>query len=129
MPQAYKLINILQKLFAVRAGLPCRIHWLVCGWLLLVAPPTLADVVKPALVEISISTDGTYKVELRASIEALLTGINARYRDTREAPNGAAYDELRILEADELAAAFAPFKADLTTSIRLEFDGSQHRWP
>ncbi len=123
MRQAYKLINILHTLFALRASVPWCIYWLVCGWLLLVAPATLADVVKPALVEISISTDGTYKVELRASIEALLTGINARYRDTREAPNGAAYDELRVLEADELATAFEPFKADLITAIRLEFDG------
>ena len=37
-----------------------------------------ADVVKPALVEISVFSDGTYDVELRTSLEALLTGINAR---------------------------------------------------
>ena len=30
--------------------------------------------IKPALVEISISTEGTYSIELRASLEALLTG-------------------------------------------------------
>ncbi|MDH3934654.1 MAG: hypothetical protein OEU62_05765, partial [Gammaproteobacteria bacterium] len=47
--------------------------------------PALADVVKPALVEISVNTDGTYRIEVRASIEALLTGINSRYKDTREA--------------------------------------------
>ena len=76
MPQAYKLINILQKLSALRASLPrCR-RWLVCGWLLLVAPPILADVVKPALVEISISTDGTYKVELN--------GLEATYNVTKK---------------------------------------------
>jgi hydrogenase/urease accessory protein HupE len=94
-----------------------------CLWLLLMAAPALADVVKPALVEISVSTDGTYRIELRASIEAMLTGINARYRDTREAPNAAAYDELRVLQADELGKAFEPFKALLTEAIRLEFDG------
>ena len=29
-----------------------------------------------------------------------MTGINARYRDTREAPNAQAYDDLRVLQAD-----------------------------
>ncbi|MBT8116980.1 MAG: HupE/UreJ family protein [Gammaproteobacteria bacterium] len=108
---------------ASRPGKRCPARWVVCCWLLLVAGSALADVVKPALVEISVSTDGTYRVELRASVEALLTGINARYRDTREAPNAAAYDELRVLEADQLGAAFEPFQARLTEEIRLEFDG------
>ena len=72
------------------------------------ATPVWADVVKPALVEISINTDGTYHIEVRASLEALLTGINARYRNTQDAPNAAAYDELREMPADELAIAFKP---------------------
>ena len=92
-------------------------------WLLLLAMPAMADVVKPALVEISVSTDGTYTIELRASLEALLTGINARYRNTQDAPNAAAYDELRVLEADALGKAFAPFRQRLTDEIRLSFDG------
>ncbi|MGB5258963.1 MAG: HupE/UreJ family protein [Gammaproteobacteria bacterium] len=87
------------------------------------AGPVPADVVKPALVEISVSTDGTYSIELRASIEAMLTGINTRYRDTREAPNAAAYDELRVLQAAALGKAFEPFKPRLAEAIRLEFDG------
>ena len=46
------------------------------------AVPALADIVKPALVEISVYSEGRYRIEIRASIEALLTGINARYQDT-----------------------------------------------
>lgn len=106
--------------------LPARKQWTRCfaglGLLLCLAPAT-ADVVKPALVEINVSTDGTYSIELRASLEALLTGINARYRNTQDAPNATAYDELRVLEADELARAFEPFKTRLTKAIRLSFDG------
>ena len=56
-----------------------------------------ADVVKPALVEISVFSDGTYDVELRTSIEALLTGINARYKNTQEAPNAEEYDHFRTI--------------------------------
>ena len=82
----------------------------------------LADVVKPALVEISVNTNGTYRIEVRASIEALLTGINSRYKDTREAPNAAAYDELRVMEPADLATAFKPFEAEFTHLVELDFD-------
>jgi len=98
------------------------------GFMLLViwlyATSTLADVVKPALVEISVNTSGTYRVEVRASIEALLTGINARYKDTRESPSAQAYDDLRVLQSDQLAAAFEPFEAEFTRQVELVFDGN-----
>lgn len=82
-----------------------------------------ADIVKPALIEISVNTNGTYQIEIRASIEALLTGINTRYRNTQEAPNAAAYDELRVLQAVELQRAFEPFRDTFTRSVQLLFDG------
>ena len=98
------------------------------GFLLLIiwlsTTTTLADVVKPALIEISINTNGTYRVEVRASVEALLTGINARYKNTRDSPNAQAYDELRVLRADELAAAFKPFETEFTRQVELGFDGN-----
>ena len=65
--------------------------WRVCAAVLL-AEAAAADVVKPALVEISVHREGHVEVALRVSIEALLTGINGRYRNTRDAPNAAAYD-------------------------------------
>ena len=85
-------------------------------------PAARADVVKPALIEISIDARGTYRVEIRASIEALLTGINSRYRNTREAPNAKAYDALRVLQADDLQRAFEPFKQRFTEEVQLLFD-------
>ena len=85
----------------------------------------LADVVKPALVEISVNTNGTYRIEVRASIEALLTGINSRYKDTREAPNAAAYDELRVMKPADLAKAFKPFEAEFTNLVELDFDAER----
>ena len=91
--------------------------------LLLPAPQLLADIVKPALVEISVNTNGTYRVEVRASIEAMLTGINARYKNTRDAPNAAAYDELRVLQADALEEAFRPFRSGFIREVELVFDG------
>ena len=95
----------------------------LCLLVLLPSDPVRADVVKPALVEISVHADGHCTVELRASLEALLTGINARYRNTQDAPNAADYDALRVLSAADLRQAFEPFHARLTREIRLLFDG------
>ena len=108
--------NALQR--TLKTGLQLSLLWVIAA----LASPTWADVVKPALVEISIYTDGTYHIEVRASLEALLTGINARYRNTRDAPHAAAYDELRVLPANKLAAAFKPFEQDFTQLVELIFD-------
>jgi hydrogenase/urease accessory protein HupE len=89
--------------------------------------PASADVVKPALVEISVYSDGRYEVEIRASIEALLTGINGQYRDTTEAPTAEAYDELRVLESEPLMRAFEPFRSRLLEAVEIRFDGALNR--
>jgi len=88
-----------------------------------IAPPVLADIVKPALVEISVYADGRYRIEVRASIEALLTGINAQYKDTTQAPTSEEYDRLRELEAPALAEAFEPFRTPMLDAIELRLDG------
>lgn len=84
-----------------------------------------ADIVKPALVEISVKTDGTYQIEIRASIEALLTGINARYKNTKDSPNAQAYDDLRVLAPEKLRQAFRPFEQDFLQTIKVVIDGLQ----
>ncbi len=82
-----------------------------------------ADVVKPALIEISVYTSGKVHVDLRASIEALLTGINAKYRNTQDAPNAAEYDALRVLPPDALREKFVPFEKNLLEKIDMLADG------
>ena len=90
--------------------------------LILLVPSARADIVKPALIEISVFAEGHYRIDVRASIEALLTGINAQYRDTREAPTAAEYDRLRELEAPQLLAAFEPFREQMLDVVTLRFD-------
>ena len=79
----------------------------------------LADVVKPALVEINIDQDRVLTVEIRASIEALLTGINAQYKNTREAPNAEEYDDYRKMPAEALMLAFNDFRQQFLRSIEV----------
>ena len=82
-----------------------------------------ADVVKPALVEVSVFSDGSTIVEIRTSVEALLTGINGRYRNTQEAPNSDEYDSYRKLGSSELKTVFEEFYSELLDGISLTVDG------
>lgn len=81
--------------------------------------PVQADVVKPALIEISVNKQGQVDIEIRASIEALLTGINGRYKNTKDAPNADQYDVLRKMQDVDLAIAFDKFKPEFLNKIRL----------
>lgn len=83
---------------------------------------TYADVVKPALVEINVFTSGKVEIEIRASIEALLTGINAQYKNTQDAPTAVEYDKLRVLEPDPLNAKFLSFHDEMLNQIKLLVD-------
>jgi len=80
----------------------------------------LADVVKPALVEINVSKDRQIQIEVRASIEALLTGINARYKNTKNSPNAQAYDDFRKMPSAQLKLAFETFQQQLLQSVFIE---------
>jgi len=86
------------------------------------AKPATADIVKPALVEISVFAEGRFRVEIRASIEALLTGINSQYQDTTQAPTAEEYDRLRELEAPDLLTQFEPFQQEMLQAIELRLD-------
>ena len=85
--------------------------------------PAYSDVVKPALVEISVFSDGRVGIEIRTSIEALLTGIDGRYQNTQDAPNSEKYDALRMLGSDELREQFTPFHTTLVGGVNLLADG------
>lgn len=78
-----------------------------------------ADVVKPALVEINVDQDRSLNIEVRASIEALLTGINAQYKNTQDAPNADEYDDFRKMPPDELMLAFNNFRLQFLRSIEV----------
>ena len=87
--------------------------------------PANADVVKPALVEVSVFSDGSTTVIIRTSVEALLTGIDGRYRNTQDAPNSEEYDRYRELESDELKRVFEEFHAQLLNGIFLMADSEK----
>jgi hypothetical protein len=78
-----------------------------------------ADVVKPALVEISIFEDKTLALEIDLSLEAAMTGIGTQYKKTTDAPNSDHYDELRALKPNVLRQRFKSFEAKFLNSLEL----------
>jgi hydrogenase/urease accessory protein HupE len=97
--------------------------FLLALWISLFSAALNADVVRPALIEISVFTRGEVQVEIRASIEALLTGINGQYSNTTEAPTAEQYDVLRKMQPDELSQAFEVFRSELLAGVDLKLDG------
>ncbi len=92
---------------------------------LLTTIPVLADVVKPALIEINVNRNGLVNIEIRASVEALLSGINGQYKQTQDSPFAEEYDELRVLPGAELAGRFSLFEPELLEQIWLKIGSSK----
>jgi hypothetical protein len=88
-------------------------------FLLLFPVNSMADLVKPALIEINVEANGNITIEARASIEALLTGINGRYKNTKDAPNAAEYDNFRAMQSEQLAIPFEAFKYKFEQQVKL----------
>ncbi len=86
-----------------------------------------ADVVKPALVEISIFSDKRVEVSIDLSLEAAMTGIGTQYASTSEAPNSDEYNYLRLLRPKELESRFEMFQTEFLDSINLSIDGSKEK--
>ena len=86
---------------------------------------SIADVVKPALIEINTHSNGNVNIEVRASIEALLTGINAQYKNTQDAPTADEYDVLRAMPPEELKMQFVSFHQAMLDSIYLKTEAGK----
>ncbi len=107
-----------------RVPLALQLFFFVVGGILAGWPPTVAaDVVKPALVELTINDDSSIRLEVRASIEAMLADISTRYKNTQDAPTAAEYDRYRAMMPLELRQVFAAFEPEFLDAISLRFDG------
>lgn len=98
------------------------IHKILLVLSLCIIPSAYADLVKPALIEIIVDKQGDVEIEIRASIEALLTGINGRFKNTKDAPNADEYDRLRKMSSEQLQPEFNAFKEKFLSKVFLQDD-------
>ena len=95
------------------------------SFLLLLSYQAKPDVVKPALVEISVYSQGSYRIEIRTSLEAILTGINSEFTNTTQSPNAKRYDELRVLQAPLLLNEFGVYQKQFLRQIKFKLDNKR----
>lgn len=95
---------------------------LVVVWFF-VSLPAIAHEVVPAIFTINLQADGTYTIQSRLNMEALVAEIDPALSDTSESPNAALYDSLRELAPEDFAAQIEAFIPRWVEGIRLDFDG------
>ena len=80
-----------------------------------------AHELRPAVADIRF-TKGSFEVELRVTLEALIAEVDPSLSDTSESQNTARYDTLRTLTPDQLAKEFTGFEAEFLSAITANFD-------
>ena len=93
---------------------------LLCG--LLLADTASAHRLRPAIVTVSFTSDGSVEANLQLNLEALLAGIGPEHEDTSQAPQAAEYDALRELPPEQLRERLEAFIPTFTRGIELRFD-------
>ena len=80
-----------------------------------------AHELRPAVADIRFA-QGSFEVEFRVTLEALIAEIDPNLSDTSESRNAARYDALRLLTPSELAEEFAGYEAQFLSAITATID-------
>lgn len=91
--------------------------------LLAVSTPTTAHEIRPAIIDLILEQDGSYRLDIQTSVETYLAGIGPQFSDTSDAPQASEYDRYRAMSAAELTPVFNAFAPDLIDGIRFQADG------
>ncbi len=77
---------------------------------------------RPAVADIRFA-QGSFEVEFRLTLEALIAEVDPNLSDTSESSNAERYDTLRLLTPSELAKEFTGFEAQFLSAISATIDG------
>jgi len=87
-----------------------------------------AHEVVPAIFTLSLQEDGSFTIQSRLNMEALVAEIDPELSDTNESPNAPQYDALRLAEPEELRRQIIDFSAAWLSGIEIvasSVDGEQ----
>ena len=90
--------------------------------LILIPLAATAHELRPAVADVRFS-EGSFDVEFRLTLEALIAEIAPDVTDTAESENAERYDALRALNSEALTEEFRAFEAQFLQSITVTFDG------
>jgi hypothetical protein len=92
-------------------------------FIILLLPLTAtAHELRPAVAEIRFS-EGSFEIEFRVTLEALIAEVDPNLSDTSVSQNAARYDALRQLEPNLLATEFTGYEAQFLAAITASIDG------
>jgi len=86
-----------------------------------------AHEIRPSIVDISFTKNGSYKMSIKTNLEAMLAEIGAEHTDTSNSNNAQRYNNLRKMPFDTLIQEFSTFEANLIEKIQLNFNGSPQK--
>lgn len=89
--------------------------------LMMMAMSAHAHEIRPA-VATAVFTEGRYRIELAANLEALLAQVGPQHAASEASPSAARYEMLRALPPRELRRRFDAFHETFSTGVALEFD-------
>ena len=87
--------------------------------------PAIAHEVVPAIFTLNLQTDGTYTIQSRLNMEALVAEIDPALKDTNDSPNAPLYDALRALPPEEFAPKIEAFVPTWVDGIVIDFEGQR----
>ncbi|MCK4861396.1 MAG: HupE/UreJ family protein [Rhodobacteraceae bacterium] len=92
-------------------------------FIILLLPLTAtAHELRPAVADIRF-TQGSFEVEFRVTLEALIAEVDPNLSDTSESQDAARYDALRLLPPSLLAKEFTGYEAQFLSAITATIDG------
>ncbi|MEX0622291.1 HupE/UreJ family protein [Saccharospirillum sp.] len=91
--------------------------------LLALSTASTAHEIRPAIIDLSLEENGTYRIDIQTSVETYLAGIGPDVTDTNDAPQAAEYDRYRAMSEQELTPVFEAFAPELINGIHFQADG------
>ena len=82
-----------------------------------------AHQLRPAIVNLEFTQNGSVKVHIQTNIESLIAGIDSSHDDTDDSPQTELYNQLRALSSEQLTREFKLLEESIISQLNLAFDG------
>ncbi len=89
-------------------------------FMLIVALPLAAHEMRPAIADLHLE-DGSYRLEIKLNIEAIMAEIGSGASNTDDSPNAGKYDGFRAMDSAALGAAFD--REAFAANVKVLLDG------
>ena len=81
-----------------------------------------AHQLRPAIVNLEFTQNGSVKVHIQTNLESLIAGINSNHDDTDDSPQAERYNQLRALSSKQLSSEFELVAEATISQFNLAFD-------